>query len=141
MATARRYAMDTKVPVSQTRNEIETLLGKHGADQFLSGTMVGQAMVGFRIKQLQIKIVLEMPKGDSAAEAREARRRWRALLLVIKAKLEAVASGISLLEDEFLAHTVMSDGQTVGQWARPQISAMYKGGKMPPLLPAPHKGD
>lgn len=139
MATRRLYAEQTKVPVSQSRNEIEALLAKHGADQFLSGSQVGQAIVGFRIKQLQIKIVLDMPKGDSASDQKECRRRWRALLLVIKAKLEAVASGISLLEDEFLAHTVMADGQTVGQWARPQIASMYKGGKMPPLLPAPSK--
>lgn len=135
--TPRLYAADTKVPVSQSRSEIEALLAKHGADQFLSGTQVGQAIVGFRIKQLQIKIVLDMPKGDTSADQKECRRRWRALLLVIKAKLEAVASGISLLEDEFLAHTVMADGQTVGQWARPQIASMYKGGKMPPLLPGP----
>jgi hypothetical protein len=35
------------------------------------------------------------------------RQRWRALVLVIKAKLEAVESGITSFEDEFLAHTVL----------------------------------
>ncbi|WP_024275994.1 hypothetical protein [Hyphomicrobium sp. 802] len=135
--SVRRYAEDTKVPAMQSRREIEELLQKHGADQFLSGTMRGQAMVGFRIQGLQVKIVLGMPTGTTAKDAKEERRRWRALLLVIKAKLEAVASGIALLEDEFLAHTVMADGQTVGQWARPQIKSMYKDGKMPPLLPGP----
>lgn len=137
MSRPRPFATNTKVPVLQTRGEIETLLARHGADQFLSGSQPGQAIIGFRIKGLQIKIVLAMPKSDDARAAKEQRRRWRALLLIIKAKLEAVASGISVLEDEFLAHTVMADGQTVGQWARPQIASMYKDGKMPPLLPAP----
>lgn len=133
----RLYAEDTRVPVIQTRGEIEALLQRHGADQFLSGSQHGQAIVGFRIKGLQIKIVLTMPKSDDAKAQKEARRRWRALLLIIKAKLEAVASGISLIEDEFLAHTVMADGQTIGQWAKPQVESMYKSGKMPPLLPGP----
>ena len=41
------------------------------------------------------------------------RSRWRALYLVVKAKLEAVSSGIVSMEDEFLAQTVMNDGETV----------------------------
>lgn len=41
------------------------------------------------------------------------RQRWRALALVIKAKLEAVASGITEFEQEFLAHIVLPDGRTV----------------------------
>jgi hypothetical protein len=137
MTRPRLYAADTKVPVGQTRMEIERLLQLHGADQFLMGSAEGQALLGFRMKGLQIKILLPMPKMGTTTFAKEERRRWRALLLIIKAKLEAVASGISVLEDEFLAHTVMADGQTVGQWAKPQIASMYKDGKMPPLLPGP----
>jgi hypothetical protein len=117
--------------------ELESLLKRYGADQFLFGTQLGEAVVGFRMKGIQIKIRLSMPKGVDAKAAKEERRRWRALLLVIKAKLEAVASGISVFEDEFLAHTVMPDGSTFGEWAKPQIASMYKEGKMPPLLPAP----
>jgi hypothetical protein len=133
------FAEGTKVPVSQTRIELEALLRRYGADQSLIGVEVGRAIVGFRIQGLQIKITLATPKGDSAKDQKEERRLWRALLLVIKAKLEACHSGIAVLEDEFLAYTVMADGQTVGEWARPQIAAMYDGGKMPPLLPAPRQ--
>lgn len=132
------FAQGTKVPVSQTRFELETLLKRYGADQFLIGVEVGRAVVGFRIKGIQVKITLSLPKGTSAKDQKEERRLWRALLLVIKAKLEACHSGIAVLEDEFLAYTVMADGQTVGAWVRPQIAAMYKSGDMPPLLPAPH---
>jgi hypothetical protein len=127
----RRYANDTKVPASQSRNEIEALLKRYGADQTLFGTMTGAALIGFRIKGLQIKIKLRLPTTDDAKAQREARRLWRALVLVLKAKLEAVASGIAVLEDEFMAYTVMPDGTTLGDWARPQIASMYKSGKMP----------
>jgi hypothetical protein len=137
--TTRRplFAEYTKVPVTQTRLELEALLRRYGADQSLFGSEVGRAVIGFRIKGLQIKIALKLPRGTSAQDAREERRMWRALLLVIKAKLEACQSGIAVLEDEFMAYTVMPDGQTLGDWARPQVAAMYESGKMPPLLQGP----
>jgi hypothetical protein len=62
------------------------------------------------------------------------RQRWRALALVIKAKLEAVESGITIFEDEFLAHIVLPDGSTAGDWMRPQIAKAYDKNKMPPPM-------
>ena len=47
------------------------------------------------------------------------RQRCRALLLIIRAKLEAVESGITTLEIEFLANILLPDGGTVGQWLSP----------------------
>jgi hypothetical protein len=64
------------------------------------------------------------------------RSAWRALLLVIKAKLEAVETGITTFEDEFLAHLVLPNGQTVGEWAIPMIAEAYENGlRLPPMLP------
>ncbi len=63
------------------------------------------------------------------------RQKWRALYLVIKAKLEAVESGISCFEDEFLANIVLPDGSLVGNFMRPQIEQVYSSGNMPALLP------
>lgn len=63
------------------------------------------------------------------------RQRWRALALVIKAKLEAVESGISEFEDEFMANIVMPDGKTVSQMARPAIAKAYATGQVHNLLP------
>lgn len=55
----------------------------------------------------------------------EVRQRWRALLLTVKAKLEAVECGISTLEQEFLAFIVLPNSMTLGDWimenALPQI--------------------
>lgn len=56
------------------------------------------------------------------------------MALVIKAKLEAVEAGIAAFEEEFLAHIVLPNGSTVGQFMMPQIAAVYETGRMPPLL-------
>ena len=64
------------------------------------------------------------------------RQRWRALLLVIKAKLDAVTAGISTMEAEFLSNIVLPDTTTAGDWMIPQIDQAYRTGEMPPMLPA-----
>lgn len=64
----------------------------------------------------------------------ENRQRWRALCLAIKAKLEAVQSGITTFEDEFMAHIMLPGGKTVSEMAAPVIENAYKSGKVPTLL-------
>jgi hypothetical protein len=61
--------------------------------------------------------------------------RWRALFLVIKAKLEAIDVGILTIEEAFLADTVLPDRHTVAEVMLPQIEGAYTSGTMPPLLP------
>lgn len=155
-----QYAKDTQVSVAKSRIEIETTLERYGADQFLYGWKEEQAVVGFRMRGRQIKFTLPMPaKTDrefthtpergtarSASAALSAwekacRQRWRALALVIKAKLEAVESGITEFDEEFLAHIVLPDGQTFGSFAVPQIAQAYDSGTMPALLPSPESTD
>lgn len=151
----RRYAQDTTVPSDKSRAEIERTLSRYGADQFMYGWKEGAAVIAFRAKNRHIKFVLPLPDKTSreithdgrnwkrpphkVEEAYEqaCRQRWRALALAIKAKLEAVESGIAEFEEEFMAHIVLPSGETVGQWMRPQIATAYEGGKMPPLLPGP----
>ncbi len=45
--------------------------------------------------------------------AAEQRRRWRCLLLAMKAKLEVVETGIETFEQAFLANIVTADNMTV----------------------------
>ena len=47
--------------------------------------------------------------------AKETRRRWRCLLITIKAKLECIETGIETFEEAFLAHIVTETGQTIYQ--------------------------
>ena len=137
----RRFAAKTKVPVDRTRGEIEQALRRYGADQFISGWEHGRAMLGFRVRDRMVRFELPLPKANDAGTRmqqerieQEIRARWRALLLVIKAKLEAVESQISTFESEFLAHIVLPDNKTVGNWLLPQIAQAYKTKKMPTLL-------
>ena len=79
---------------------------------------------------------------SSKAEAYEqgCRQTWRALALVVKAKLEAVEAGIATFKDEFLAHTVLPNGETVSAMLQPKIDEAYRSGVMPSsllALPAP----
>jgi len=147
-----RYAATTSVSSANSKAEIEALVERYGAAQFVSGWSADKAVVGFTMRGRQVKFVLTMPdkgqkefthhsKGRRTPEAAIAqweqacRSRWRALLLVIKAKLEAVESGISVFEDEFMANIVLPDGPTVGEWMRPQIARAYETREMPALLP------
>ena len=149
-----RYAEKTSVASDRSRAEIEKTLVRYGADQFMYGWQEDKAVVGFRMSGRMIKFILPMPdrsakefthtpsknqrrSEDAISQAFEQaiRQRWRALSLVIKAKLEAVEIGITVFDDEFMAHIVLPDGQTVGQFMRPQIAVAYNEGNMPPLLP------
>lgn len=152
-----RYAEKTTVPVERSRNEIEQTLRRYGADQFAYGwdQQEGReyAMIGFQMHSRKIRFRLPLPSRDdpiitmtptrirrsqSAADrayAQAVRQRWRALLLVIKAKLEAVEAGIVTFEDEFLAHTLLPDGRTVGESVHPVIEHAYQTGQVPALLP------
>jgi len=157
---SRRYAAGTNVSAEKSRAEIERDLRRYGADQFMSGWDAGgKAILGFRFNGRMIRMLLTMPDpkareftertygGDYTgnlrrpedAEARweqSCRQRWRALALVIKAKLEAVTAGITTFEDEFLAFTMLPDGTTVNQWIEPKLLAAYSKGQMPKgLLP------
>lgn len=147
-----RFAENTSVSVANSKAEIERILERYGAEQFASGWSAEKAMIAFTMEGRQVRFILQMPdrtekrfthhsKGARTPEAalkeweQACRQRWRALALVIKAKLEAIESQISVFEDEFMAHIVMPDGQTISQHVRPMIASAYDTGHMPPLLP------
>ena len=146
-----RYAEGTAVSVERTKAELEKLLVRYRATEFATGWATGTAQVGFVIADRRIRFILPLPnKADKefkltpagryerTPEQREkaweqaCRARWRALLLVIKAKLEAATCGISTIEDEFLAWIVVGDGRTVGDVIRPMVAASINSGR--PLM-------
>lgn len=147
------YAKNTEVTSDRSRAEIERTLTRFGADQYLYGWRDGCAVIGFRMADRMIRFVLPLPDRAArefthtsqgrlrvATAAQEAweqacRQRWRALSLVIKAKLEAVESNISEFEQEFLANIVLPDGSTVAESVLPRVAEAYRTGRMPELLP------
>ena len=152
-----QYAKNTNVSSELSRIEIEKILVRYGADNFAYATAAGKALIGFSLFNRQVKFILPLPKIEdfsltptgrqrtdkSQYDAWEqaCRQRWRALKLVIQAKLEAVECGISVFEDEFMANIVLPGGQTVGDFMKPQIEAAYETGRLPAMLPMLEKGE
>jgi hypothetical protein len=144
-----KFAAQTKVSVEKSRRAVEQLLEKYGAEGFgyawarrlvagEGGNRVEEevAVVQFRMKGCQMRLEVPMPEARTKdATAKLHRARWRAIFLVVKAKLVAVDSGISSLEEEFLANVVMKNGQTVGEAMLHRLPEVVESGH---LLP-PHK--
>jgi len=134
----RRFAEGTTVSPENSRAEIEKLLMRAGATSFASGWTGADASIScvlqkrtlrFRVRLAQAKWASEQPKAE-----KETRRRWRCLVLIIKAKLEALTSEVYTFDEVFLADIVLPNKQTVGEWMGPQIAEAYEGGEMPLAL-------
>jgi hypothetical protein len=92
--------------------------------------------ITFKLKERVVRLDVPMPTereaGSQAKLDAATRQRWRALVLVLKAKLEAVASGISSLESEFLANMVMKNGMTIGQAMLHRLPEVVESGRLLP---------
>lgn len=124
------YAADTSVPIDRSRSEIEAMLTRRGATAFGYAQEGGRAAIMFRLPKCSVRIELQLPAAkefavsdagrtrsvdaQQQAWAQACRARWRALALVIKAKLVAVDAGITTVEKEFQADLVLPDGRLVG---------------------------
>ena len=146
------YAASTSVSSEKSRAEIEATLGRYGASHFGYMTSPTGAQVAFQYADRQVRFVLELPSrqareftmtptgrersATAAAEAYEqaVRQRWRALTLVVKAKLEAVEAGIATFEQEFFAHTVLPSGRTVYEDLHETVTRVIASGDRTPLM-------
>jgi hypothetical protein len=151
------FATKTVVPPAKTRNDIEALLKRYGANRFGYIDEPGHATVAFEMggRHYAFRLPIPDPGGYSFQKTEQGkqrtalaaavkwqqavRSRWRGLLLIIKAKLEAVEAGVVSIEDEFLAQTVMPEGGTVSDVIQPRLKEIYSGRRELPLLPAPPK--
>lgn len=136
---SRRFAAKTVVPIEKTRGEIERFLKAEGSTGFMYGNTIGLAMIVFDYQGRRIKFAVTMPvvnKGrtNEREVEREEKRRWRCLLLLVRAKFESVNTGIVEFDREFLAHIVIDGNTTVGdQWVA-QAKQIVASAKLPPLL-------
>jgi hypothetical protein len=148
-----QYAANTEVSSYKSREEIERTLAKYGAQEFAYGTTQGKALIGFTLRDRQIRFVLQLPdrhsqeftltpakrfkrtveEADKAYE-QAVRAHWRSLKIVILAKLEAVERGIVTFEQEFGMHMVLPGGVSVAEMITPAIERAYDEGGPEPLL-------
>jgi len=147
-----RYAQTTTVDPTASRAEIERLLRRYGATAFASSwdDDTNVAVIGFKMRGRGVRFTLPLPKRTEFArtpvqgrvrtiaatnEAWEQaiRQRWRALVLLVKAKLEGIESGIVSFDEEFLGNVVNPEtGQTYGEALLPQLRAGYQRAALPP---------
>lgn len=134
----RRYAQDTEVPTYKSQEELKGLLRKAGAGQVLmfDDLESKRILCGFTLggRQFRIKASTERPNRRCAHEQLE-REAWRAMVLIVKAKLEVVAMGNSTIEEEFMANLMLPSGETLAEHALPLVAQAYSDGQMPRLLP------
>ena len=148
MSPVRAYATGTIVSYEKSVNDIRRLLMAAGATHYAFGEDPERAMVQFGLHGLHYRFEVRRPTWDDLIDRYERtsrvdkpkaidaewRRRWRARFLWVKAQLEFAEVEPKEFSRAMLAHLVLPDGQTLGQWSVPQVEAMYSDGKMPPLL-------
>lgn len=121
-----RYAEGTTVTVATSRGEISGILAKHGVKKmgWTSEEKLGDTLM-FELEGYSFRFAIDYPQMAEIIEtypnARdhyvkqegEWRRRWRANVLLLKAKLEFIDSGDTTLIRELLPYAVLKDGRTL----------------------------
>jgi hypothetical protein len=146
------YVRGASITSAASRVEIQDMLTDYGATGFRCGWEEGRAAIAFTAGERRFRFVLALPgsadlagsvgdrlqprrQGTGTKSAEEqARWCWHRLSLLIRAKLEAVASGIVSFDQEFLAYMVLPGGDTVFQDAAPAIGTAYATGVHTGLL-------
>lgn len=143
------YAEDTKVAPERTLSEIQSILKRYGATKYALLDEGDSVAIAFEMKDRRCKMVLTLPKIENYKWTETGRTRtasvqrseweqackskYRSLLLVIKAKLESIESGIETFDQAFMAHIMLPNGRTVGEQLIPQVKDAYISGGMPTL--------
>lgn len=130
-----KYAEGTKVSVESSRSEITGILAKHGVQRMGWQTGPDGDQLLFELSghnyRLQInKPTLEEVRAEYVAGGGrwnlvydpqkkvddEWRRRWRANVLLIKAKLEFAEGGDTSIEREFMPYMLVGGRQTLAEY-------------------------
>jgi hypothetical protein len=144
----RRYAEDTEVAISRSREQIGEILRRWKCEgigwyddfakdrvilQFIVPRLVGDRAVAYKVQfSIGLPLEAEITKHATGARgfsdvryadlmAKRGRREHRVLHLWIKAALEAVEDGIVPFEAIFLPFFLRDDGQTVAEAVLPQL--------------------
>jgi len=144
------YANKTSVSEGRSRQEIESLLMRRGADKFGYMRQKESASVAFELDGFSYQVAVPLPNYDefvytpkgrkrttsSAQKEYEAeiRRRWRSLTLWLKAMIVAEEDNVVALKETLLPFIVMPDGKPFHSYALPEITRAIENGSMPKLL-------
>jgi len=127
-----RFAEGTKVTVESSRGEITGILAKHGVQRMGWFTAPDADVLQFELDGHQYRFRIPKPSLEEvraayianggkwnlvydpdAKVAAEWRRRWRANVLLLKAKLEFADGEASTVVRELMPYAVLTDGRTL----------------------------
>ena len=133
----RQFAIDTVVPVEQSRDQILdelTRLGAYGIN-FTEDIADSRMILTFQVKDQPYRIALQLPdlsddkygwtpsgrhtmslRTRRAAWLLDCRPKWRQLYIFIKALRVAKESPLFPVEDLLLQFRVLPGGQTAAEW-------------------------
>lgn len=130
---SKRFAEGTTVSVETSRGEISGILSKHGVMSQMWGSEPHGDVLQFSLNGRSFRFTMKRPTAEEIRERdsrdyvyphnvdweakafAEWRRRWRATVLLLKAKLEFIDGGDSSLEREFMPYMLTASGRTIGE--------------------------
>jgi hypothetical protein len=144
------YAERTTVSSEKSKEELRKIIYKNEGSNFRIAEEDTKALLMFSLHDRIIRFIISFPstsdfmkppkrgarRSKNSAEAayeQERRRRWRSLILAIKAKFELVNGGIMSFEEEFLPYILLPSGETVAEAALTQIADAYSTGNIKPI--------
>lgn len=140
------YARGTSVDVHASQQEIARILTRYKVETYTFGQEPGTAVVAFKLSDFPVRIAIPLPARPTRPTTtnpqtgrtvqalprweQEVREAWRALVLLIKANLEAVERGIVRPEQAFMAYLVAPGGRTVGDVVLPAYRESLTTGRL-----------
>lgn len=121
----RRYAEGTKVSVEKSRAELTTILTKHGIERQAWMTGPEGDQLGFVYRGRSYRLQVNKPTYAEATShlsyttsgmnyvEKEWMRRWRALVLLLKAKIEFAEGDDDAFVREFMPFLLTAGGRTL----------------------------
>jgi hypothetical protein len=145
------YAEKTEVAVEKSIAEIISMVKRSGAQRVMQYEEPESFTIQFELRERMVKFRVVLPTIDQmprvngnnvSLDARQRldrlaqahRQKARALMLVIKAKLESVESKVESFEQAFLPNVVLADGKTVYERIKEPIAIEYQTAKPSMLL-------
>jgi hypothetical protein len=127
---SRRYAEGTDVPADRSRAEIQRILAAHGCEKMAFGTGPEGDMLQFELHERRYRFAILRPTQKQWGLARgyrasyweswrdaEWRRRWRAQVLLLRAKLEFGEGDAEAAARELLPYLLLADNRNLAEWA------------------------
>lgn len=127
----RRPYQDTAVDSYKSQGDLDRLMSRYGVEATRWSTYPGLIRFEFQLNRLGYRIDVPVPAGRTDRESEQLRReRARVMFYYVKAKMNAVETGVGDIAREFLPYMITGTGRVLGDEV---IGAMESGARVLPL--------